>query len=99
MRFAWVLLFIGAAAQAASVEGQLLNQASGKPAAYLAVRLNSPQRGPSQFVYSGTDGLFALKNVPAGTYSLEIWRNGKRAQTVKITVQEPVTRAGVVRVP
>ena len=99
MKFAWLLLFLGGAAQAASVQGQLLNQATGKPAAYLAVRLNSPQRGPSQFVYSGTDGLFALKNVPAGSYNLEIWRNGKQAQTIKVTVQEPLTKLGVVRVP
>jgi hypothetical protein len=99
MRFGCLVLLAAAAAHAASVQGKVVNAATGNPAPYLAVRLNSPKQGPSQFVYSGTDGLFALRNVPAGTYNLEIWRNGKQALSVKITVQEPVTRAGVVRVP
>jgi Carboxypeptidase regulatory-like domain len=72
-RWLWtVMLFLtNIVANAATVEGQLVFQSTGRPSAFVAVRLNSAERGPSAFVYSGSDGKFYLANVPPGVYELE----------------------------
>jgi hypothetical protein len=83
---------------AATVQGQLVF-ASGAPATYIAVRLNSKTRGPSVFVNSGGDGRFYFKNVPAGDYQIEVWRGPKRVTSVAVTVKEPVTKLNAITVP
>ena len=97
----WGVLFLLliSAAEAATVHGQLVFAGNNAPAAYLAVRLNTPGRGPSEFAYSGGDGKYYLKNIPAGTYQLEVWRGGKVATTVEVTVQEPDAQLPVTRIP
>lgn len=92
-------LFLASSAHAATVRGQLVFGSSGAPAAYVAVRLNAPGKGPSEFAYSGSDGKYYLRNVPAGGYQLEVWRGGKIVLTVAVSVQEPVADLPTARVP
>lgn len=92
------ILLLAAAAQAASVRGQLLFS-NNSPAAFVAVRLNSASRGPSEFAYSGTDGKFYLNNVPVGTYQLEVWRGKTMVLRIGVSVQEPVSNIQPTRLP
>ena len=98
----WVLavlaFFAAVVANGATVQGQLV-YASGRPSAYVAVRLNSTGRGPSQFAYSGGDGRFYLKNVPASDYTLEVWRGRKVVTSLPVRVQEPTTILPPIRLP
>lgn len=94
-----MLLLVSMVANAATVEGQVVFASTGRPSAYVAVRLYSGSRGPSEFAYSGSNGKFYLKNVPAGDYELQIWRGGRKVASLKISVQEPRTRIGAVRIP
>ncbi len=93
------ILLLAGAAHAATVRGQLVFASSNAPAPYVAVRLNSQSKGPSEFAYSGGDGKYYLRNVPAGAYQLEVWRGGKVVLTVAVTVQEPVADLPPARVP
>ncbi len=86
-------------ASAATVRGQILYASDNSPAAYIAVRLNSDAKGPSEFVYSGSDGRYYINGIPPGEYRLEVWRGGKVVFTVTITVQEPVTDVATIRMP
>jgi hypothetical protein len=94
-----LVLFFASAASAATVRGQLVFAANNAPAPYCAVRLNAPGKGPSEFAYSGGDGKYYLRNVPAGAYQLEVWRGGKVVLTVAVNVQEPVAELPTTRVP
>jgi hypothetical protein len=82
----------------ATLQGQLV-YASGAPSAYVALRLNSNSRGPSEFVYSGGDGRFYLKNIPAGNYTLAVWLGKKVATSVSVRVAEPTTTLPAIRLP
>jgi hypothetical protein len=94
-----VLLFLlVGVGSAATVRGQLV-YANNAPAAFVAVRLSAPGRGASEFAYSGSDGKYYLRNIPAGTYQLEVWRGGKVAVTVAVTVQDPDTLLAATRLP
>lgn len=98
-RWTVVLAFFAAvAASGATVQGQLV-YASGRPSAYVAVRLNSSSRGPSEFAYSGGDGRFYLKNVPPGDYTLEVWRGRKVVTSLPVRVQEPTATLPLIRLP
>jgi len=92
-------LFLATAANAATVRGQLVFGSSGAPAPYVSVRLNAAGKGPSEFAYSGSDGKYYLRNVPAGAYRLEVWRGGKIVLTVAVSVQDPVADLPIARVP
>lgn len=94
-----LVLLLSAGAHAATVHGKLVFAANNTPAPYVAVRLNTPSRGPSEFAYSGADGSYYLKNIPPGSYQLEVWRGGKIAATTAVTVQEPATELAATRVP
>ncbi|MFZ1008668.1 MAG: carboxypeptidase-like regulatory domain-containing protein [Candidatus Sulfotelmatobacter sp.] len=96
---AGLTLLFASPAHAATVRGQLVFSSSNAPAPYVAVRLNSQSKGPSEFAYSGGDGKYYLLNVPAGAYQLEVWRGGKVVLTVAVTVQEPVADLPPARVP
>jgi hypothetical protein len=90
--------FAPVVANGATVQGQLVN-ASGKPSAYVAVRLTSNGKGPSEFAYSGGDGRFYLKNVPAGDYQLEVWQGSKVVTSLPVRVQEPTTTLPPILLP
>ncbi len=92
-------LLLASAAHAATVRGQLVFASSNAPAPYVAVRLNSQSKGPSEFSYSGSDGKYYLRNVPAGAYQLEVWRGGKVVLTVAVSVQEPLAEIPPARLP
>ncbi|HEY6768800.1 MAG TPA: carboxypeptidase-like regulatory domain-containing protein [Candidatus Sulfotelmatobacter sp.] len=94
-----LLLFAATSVWAANVRGQIVFASNNAPAPFVAVRLNTPARGPSEFAYSGGDGKFYMRNVPAGSYQLEVWRGGKLVSTVAVTVQEPMADLPVARVP
>jgi hypothetical protein len=93
-----LVLTLAAVAKAATVRGQILD-ANNSPAPYIAVRVSSGSRGPSEFAYSGNDGRYYLPNVPPGNYNLEVWRGGRVVATVAISVQDPVADVAPVRVP
>ena len=93
----FVLLLAGLA-NAATVHGQLV-YASNAPAPYVAVRLSAAGKAASEFAYSGANGKYYLRNVPAGAYQLEVWRGGKMVVTVAVTVQEPDTELALTHVP
>lgn len=60
------------------------------PAVYVRVTLNNSQRGRSAPAYTGTDGMFYLHNVPAGSYNLEIWpdpNQGPLVYTINVSDQ------------
>jgi len=40
------------------------------------------------FAVSGADGSFSIKNLPAGTYTLEAWHEKLGVQTQKVTVAD-----------
>lgn len=90
-------LFVSAA-HAATVHGQLIF-GNNAPAPFVAVRLNSQSKGPSEFAYSGGDGKYYLRNIPAGAYQIEVWRGGKVVLTIAVTVQEPLAEVPPARVP
>jgi hypothetical protein len=94
-----VFLVASVVGNAATVRGQLVDASKGHPSIYVAVRLNSASIGPSEFAYSGNNGKFYIKNVPEGDYQLEVWRGGNKAASIRISVQEPTTDLGRVRVP
>lgn len=107
MRLSYFLMFIvfavylsafSAMARAASVQGQLVF-ANNSPATYVAVRLNAPGKGASEFAYTGRDGKYYMRNVPAGQYQLEIWRGGKMVLSIPVAVQEPAANLATARLP
>ena len=74
-----------------TVRGRLNRRdGSGRPYPAVSVRvtLNHAQRGRSASSYTGTDGIFYLQNVPAGTYNLEIWPNPDQPIVYTITVSD-----------
>lgn len=93
------VLLSACAAKAATVRGQLVYANNNAPAPFLAVRLNAPGRGASEFAYTGNDGRYYLRNVPAGEYQLEIWRGGRVVRIVTVRVQEPVADVKTTAVP
>ncbi|HYK90528.1 MAG TPA: carboxypeptidase-like regulatory domain-containing protein [Acidobacteriota bacterium] len=93
------VLLLASVADAATVHGQLVYASNNTPAPYVAVRLNAPGRGASEFAYTGSDGKYYLRNVPAGAYQLEVWRGNKLVLTVDVTVQEPDAALATARIP
>lgn len=44
------------------------------------------------FAVTGTDGKFAIKGLPAGTYTLEVWHEKLGKQTMQVTVKAGETK-------
>jgi hypothetical protein len=40
------------------------------------------------FATSGADGTFEIKDVPAGSYTIEAWHEAAGAQTMQVTVTD-----------
>jgi hypothetical protein len=75
---------------AATVRGRLLRGKVG--AAGIAVTLVNPQKVSTSPVYSGSDGMYYIPNVRAGSYVLEVWGNANKVtSTFNIQVKEPET--------
>jgi Carboxypeptidase regulatory-like domain len=82
---------------AATIRG-LLRYNNGAPAAEIAVRLVTAQ-GTTPFYYSGRDGMYYLDRIPAGNYTLQIWKNRVMVGHQNITVREPTTDVRVFTLP
>lgn len=92
-------LFLPFAAHAATVRGQVVYSGNNAPAVYVAVRLTAPGKGASEFAYTGNDGRYYLRNVPAGSYRLEVWRGDRLVLSVPVTVQEPFAELSATQLP
>lgn len=44
------------------------------------------------FAVTGEDGSFRIQNLPAGTYTLEVWRERLGTQTQQVTVADGETK-------
>ena len=89
--FAVMLMAIAVAhaiAAAGTVRGQLYRMVNGKRvgANGIAVRLNNPKQGPSSLVYTNTEGMYFLYNIPPGQYTLEV-TIAKDVKKYQITVE------------
>src|SRR4051812_25852651 len=87
------LSYAGVAVSAAStVRGRIVRRsASGQyPAVGITISVNSnnPKVGRSAFVYTGSDGMYYLSNVPPGDYQLEVWVTKQRPVTYNIRVRD-----------
>lgn len=51
------------------------------------------------FSTTGADGTFTIKNLPAGTYTIEAWQEKYGTQTDTVTVKENETRTVTFRYP
>jgi len=45
------------------------------------------------FATTGADGAFTIANLPAGTYTVEVWHEALGSQTTTVTVQDDETKA------
>lgn len=84
---------------AANVRGKLQDREQ-SPKAYVAVTLYNSQTGRSAAVYTGADGMYYLRNVPAGEYYLEVWIYANRPPlTYKVTISDPDTDIPPIQTP
>jgi len=95
-----MLLSLVNLAGAATVQGRLIFK-NNAPASDVAVRLTAGPKVITPFSYSARDGRFALKNVPAGTYTLEVWRNRVLVKSLSrtVVVREPAFDAKDITLP
>lgn len=83
--------------QAATVRGKLLR---GKGvAAGIEVTVLSPQKVRSIPAYSGSNGMYYIPNVKAGSYTLEVWVKPNKPLTFPIQMKEPESNINPVQVP
>ena len=69
------------------------------PASGIAVLLNHAQKGPSSYVYTNSEGMYYLYNVPAGSYTLEVSVTSKKIQKYSIKVlDQPYTDIAPVQI-
>jgi|RhiMethySRZTD1v2_1073278.scaffolds.fasta_scaffold27526_3 hypothetical protein len=61
-----------------NVRGLLLRRGpnGNHPVAGIAVTVYAQHMGRSRAVYSGSDGMYYLYNIPGGAYYLEVWAHG-----------------------
>jgi len=96
----WIALWLvglTGALQAATVRGKIERKA-GYPVSYMKVTLKG-QKSESSPVYTGSDGMYYFKNIPAGDYTLEVWNQKARPTSYKIEVREPDTQVPVIKLP
>src|SRR5262245_6437416 len=87
---AFVLLFAGLA-DAGTIRGRLVHRSTqgDYPAKGIPVTAFRSEKGKSSPAYSGTDGMYYLYNLPAGTYTLQVWVYPNSAPlTFTITVDD-----------
>lgn len=83
---------------AANVRGKLQDREQ-SPKAYVAITLYNSRTGRSAAVYTGADGMYYLRNVPAGEYYLEVWLYANRPPlTYKVTINDPDTDIAPIEV-
>jgi len=85
-------------AGAAMIQGRLVFK-NNAPASDVAVRLTVGAKVVTPYAFSLRDGMYYLKNVPVGSYTLEIWRNRVLVVKKPLTVREPVTAVPDIKLP
>ncbi len=83
------LLLLGPdTAAAQTVRGKLLQPDGNRPAAYVHVRLVTPNNEPAcRWMATEQDGMYYFRNVKPGVYFLEVKRKGKASLYYKIEVR------------
>jgi hypothetical protein len=92
-----VIVGVGQAASAATVRGKLVRGQAA--AAGIAVTVQSPQKVRSTPAISGSNGMYYIPNVKAGSYTLEVWVKPNQPLTFPIQVKEPESDINPVQVP
>jgi hypothetical protein len=92
------LLLAAVAADAATVRGRVLRE-NGAVYPGAAVTLQNAAIGRTATVYTAEDGVFQLRNIPPGSYAMEI-KTGRGTKSFPVSVGSAPT-AGVpdVKVP
>jgi Carboxypeptidase regulatory-like domain len=76
-------------AWAATVRGKLLRGKAAAPGVAVTL-LNQQTKIRTAPAYSGSDGMYYITNVRAGSYLLEVWGKGNRVtSSFNIQVKEP----------
>jgi hypothetical protein len=93
-----IVILLASAAGAATVRGRVLRpDGAVNPGA--AVLLESPAIGSTATVYAAEDGVFTLRNVPPGGYTMKV-RTGRGTKAVNVSVAaKPTVSLPDVRVP
>ena len=96
--FSIALILIAAAAGAATVRGTIQRpDGTAYPAA--AVTLDSAQFGRSATALTADDGVFQLRNVPPGDYTMEVKTRASVTKRQITVVNQPQMQIPAVRVP
>jgi hypothetical protein len=96
----WTALLLPAlpvAVHAATARGKI-ERSAGYPVSYMKVTLKG-QKAEIGSVFTGSDGFYYFKNIPAGIYTLTIWSRKDRPASYRIQIREPYTEIPVVRIP
>ena len=75
-----------AGSDAGTVRGLVVTADSAKLFAGAAVTLENKTLGRSATVYTGADGMYYLRNVPPGTYTLEV-RTSTALKKYRVVIQ------------
>jgi hypothetical protein len=93
-----LLILVAAVAEAATVRGTVL-QLNGKANSGAAVVLGNAAIGATATVYAAEDGVFSLRNVPPGQYTMTV-KTARSAKQVQVSVPPQATvNVGEVRLP
>src|SRR2546421_12695205 len=93
-----ILVLLASAAEAATVRGKVLRP-NGYANAGAAVLLESPAIGATATVYAAEDGVFTLRNVPPGDYTMKV-KTSRGATAVRVSIApQPAVSVPDVRVP
>ena len=95
---AFALILLASAVQAATVRGRVLRP-DGRLNPGAAVLLQNAAIGSTATVYAATDGVFTLRNMPPGDYTMRV-RTSRGAKAVGVSISaQPSVNLPDVRVP
>jgi hypothetical protein len=93
-----LVILLASAAGASTVRGRVLRP-DGRVNPGAAVLLESPAIGATAIVYAAEDGVFTLRNVPPGRYTMKV-RTGRGTKGFAVSVAaQPAVSLPDVRVP
>jgi Carboxypeptidase regulatory-like domain len=95
---AFALILLASAAQATTVRGRVLRP-DGRLNPGAAVLLQNAAIGSTATVYAAADGVFTLRNIPPGDYTMRV-RTSRGATDLRVSVSaQPTVNLPDVRVP
>jgi hypothetical protein len=77
--------------QAQSLKGRIVDQKTGEPLAGAVVKIENEKTDKKWVIAVSLDGIFNFKNVPAGTYEIEVKHIGYTKSKEKIILNNGVT--------